>query len=339
MKNFLVLFAIFSFFLPIPEWGTIYSQEYYVAYVYDTDSSNGLSFRSFLDSANYHTSLIKISNISATSFDDFNLIIIDSRSGYDGNWGTPQAVQIIQATNKPIFALGIGGCCFYQQLGLSINWINGWTASDTMCNFHRCTEIFAEDTTLTVFNTPYKISFPQPPFSPIIQLYNNSSYIGLYKPNLSDSVLYVGREPIDTLHYSIVSEGERYWLWGFENSPAHMTQTGKELFINIVHHFVSLIPGASNEQQLSFYSFELIQNYPNPFNHSTKIRYSIPQTLKVVIKVFDVLGNELETLVNEEKTSGAYKLTWNASNLPSGVYFYQLKVASFVETKKMILLK
>ena len=86
-------------------------------------------------------------------------------------------------------------------------------------------------------------------------------------------------------------------------------------------------------------TFILFQNYPNPFNPSTKIKYSVPQTSQVQIKVFDVLGNEIETLVNEEKQTGTYELNWNAEGLPSGVYFYQLKAGSFVETKKMILLK
>ncbi len=85
--------------------------------------------------------------------------------------------------------------------------------------------------------------------------------------------------------------------------------------------------------------FVLAQNYPNPFNPTTKIKYSVPQASNTTIKVFDVLGNEIETLVNEEKPVGTYELTWNAANLPSGVYFYQLKAGSFIETKKMILLK
>jgi hypothetical protein len=93
--------------------------------------------------------------------------------------------------------------------------------------------------------------------------------------------------------------------------------------------------------------YNLIQNYPNPFNPSTKIKYSVPFSSKVTIKVFDVLGNEIETLMNEEKPAGTYELTWYAEGLPSGVYFYQLRVTDpesgsgqvFVETKKMLLLK
>jgi hypothetical protein len=87
----------------------------------------------------------------------------------------------------------------------------------------------------------------------------------------------------------------------------------------------------------SVYSLE--QNYPNPFNPSTEIKYSLPQSSNVIIKVFDILGKEIETLVNEEKQTGAYKITWYTENLPSGIYFYQLKAGSFVETKKMLLMK
>ena len=85
--------------------------------------------------------------------------------------------------------------------------------------------------------------------------------------------------------------------------------------------------------------FLLSQNYPNPFNPSTTFRCSIPTQSKVVIKVYDILGNEIATLMDEEKSIGTYELTWNAENLPSGVYFYQLKAGSNIETKKMLLLK
>ncbi|HEY6907431.1 MAG TPA: YCF48-related protein [Ignavibacteriaceae bacterium] len=85
--------------------------------------------------------------------------------------------------------------------------------------------------------------------------------------------------------------------------------------------------------------FRVYQNFPNPFNPSTKIKYVVPQSSNVVIKVYDILGNEIETLVNEEKTTGTYELTWSAANLSSGIYFYQIKVGGFIQTKKMILLK
>jgi hypothetical protein len=85
--------------------------------------------------------------------------------------------------------------------------------------------------------------------------------------------------------------------------------------------------------------FTLEQNYPNPFNPSTTFRYSIPTQSKVVIKVYDILGNEIATLMDEEKSVGTYELKWNAANLSSGIYFYQLQAGDFINTKKMILLK
>jgi hypothetical protein len=98
--------------------------------------------------------------------------------------------------------------------------------------------------------------------------------------------------------------------------------------------------------------FELYQNYPNPFNPSTKIKFTIPtviagvakQSQLVILKVYDILGNEIATLVKEEKPAGEYEVEFNGhsdegQNLPSGIYFYQLRIGNFISTKKMILLK
>lgn len=90
---------------------------------------------------------------------------------------------------------------------------------------------------------------------------------------------------------------------------------------------------------LSPNEYNLAQNYPNPFNPTTTIQYSIPQRSDVTLKVYDVLGNEVATLVNEEKDRGVYSVNFDASELSSGIYFYRLQASSFVETKKMILIK
>jgi hypothetical protein len=85
--------------------------------------------------------------------------------------------------------------------------------------------------------------------------------------------------------------------------------------------------------------YKLSQNHPNPFNPLTTIKYQIPKLSFVTLKVYDVLGSEIVTLVNEEKSAGNYELKFYASELPSGIYLYQLTAGSFVKTKKMILLK
>jgi hypothetical protein len=102
----------------------------------------------------------------------------------------------------------------------------------------------------------------------------------------------------------------------------------------------------SNTEEYIVNNFVLEQNYPNPFNASTTIKYQIPFPGLVNIKVYDTIGNEIVSVVNEEKPAGAYKVEFVAKDLTSGIYFYQLKVhsyngvtGSFVDTKKMILLK
>lgn len=85
--------------------------------------------------------------------------------------------------------------------------------------------------------------------------------------------------------------------------------------------------------------YYLSQNYPNPFNPSTTIKYSIAAAGIVTLKIFDILGREVSTLVNEEKPAGIYEVNFNAASLASGVYFYQLKAGSFVQTMKMLLIK
>jgi len=86
-------------------------------------------------------------------------------------------------------------------------------------------------------------------------------------------------------------------------------------------------------------SFNLYQNYPNPFNPSTKISWQSSVSSHQTLKVYDVLGNEVATLVDEYRNAGSYEINFNAIGLSSGIYFYKLQAGSFVETKKMILLR
>ena len=85
--------------------------------------------------------------------------------------------------------------------------------------------------------------------------------------------------------------------------------------------------------------FDLSQNYPNPFNPSTKITYAVPQATMVTLKVYDVLGKEVMTLVNDQRQAGYYDVDFSGVNLASGMYFYKLQAGSFVQTKRMMLIK
>ncbi|MFN3693672.1 MAG: T9SS type A sorting domain-containing protein [Ignavibacterium sp.] len=87
------------------------------------------------------------------------------------------------------------------------------------------------------------------------------------------------------------------------------------------------------------YNFELSQNFPNPFNPSTKISWQSPVNSWQTLKIYDLLGNEITTLVDEYRKAGRYEVEFNASKLSSGIYFYKLNAGSFTETKKMVLLR
>ncbi len=100
------------------------------------------------------------------------------------------------------------------------------------------------------------------------------------------------------------------------------------------------------EGDINLNNFSLEQNYPNPFNPTTKIRYTIPlvemvplKSSKVTLNVYDILGNEVATLVNEEKLPGIYEVEFNVERLGSGVYFYILRAGNYTSTKKMVLIK
>lgn len=86
-------------------------------------------------------------------------------------------------------------------------------------------------------------------------------------------------------------------------------------------------------------SFYLSQNYPNPFNPITRIKYDLPDKSDVEIKVYDILGEQVRTLVNEQQEAGRYEVKFDASNLASGVYLYRINAGSYIDTKKMVLMK
>ena len=101
----------------------------------------------------------------------------------------------------------------------------------------------------------------------------------------------------------------------------------------------TVITGIENNYDVVVSDYTLEQNYPNPFNPSTTIRFTIPESGLVTLKVYNLLGEEAAELINSEMTAGAYNYNFNASSLTSGIYFYSLQAGNFSVTKKMILLK
>jgi hypothetical protein len=178
----------------------------------------------------------------------------------------------------------------------------------------------------------------------IFKVWNDSIWVNLCKVsyeydsnnNLIGSIFYVwnGKEWIELMKLilfydkndNVIKELQRRWI--------------DSVWVNDSKWIYEYIPVTGmNNMDGEIDSYDLSQNYPNPFNPSTTIQFAVTSRQLVALKVYDILGNEIATLVNEVKTAGTYEVEWDASGLPSGVYFYQLKSKGYVETKKMLLIK
>jgi len=136
--------------------------------------------------------------------------------------------------------------------------------------------------------------------------------------------------------------GWRPGLWRNDQGAYIINQDGSErpalVWLRDYLDTVDVTVGV-NDISNTPYEFRLDNNYPNPFNPSTNIQYSVASTSKVTLKIYDVLGNEIQTLVDDVKSPGQYTVKFNAQNLASGIYFYQINAGNFTATKKLMLLK
>jgi len=146
---------------------------------------------------------------------------------------------------------------------------------------------------------------------------------------------YWGYSAYDDTYYELVPEGNWASPWSIAGGKTAIVIRDTKIY--------AFSPGDINpviDDGNSFVTnYSLSQNYPNPFNPSTTIKYTLPERSIVELIVYDIIGREVELLVNEEQDSGYYELNFIASGLTSGVYFYQLKAGTFIQTKKMILIK
>ena len=150
-----------------------------------------------------------------------------------------------------------------------------------------------------------------------------SPFTGIYKPYQPLSI-FAGSDP----------NGE----WVLEIYDGATDNTGTLEAWGLALSYQTTTGNTSNDN-VQPTTYKLENNYPNPFNPTTTIKYQIPELSFISLKVFDVLGNEILTLVETEKPVGTYEVEFDATNLSSGIYFYRIQAGSFVETKKMILLR
>jgi endonuclease/exonuclease/phosphatase family metal-dependent hydrolase len=147
----------------------------------------------------------------------------------------------------------------------------------------------------------------------------------------SNSVMSVEKDFV--IQTEVMSQ-DRLNAYGFQLLD---TKTASDHFPKVIDLNFDFISSLKEESDLI--NFKLKQNYPNPFNPTTKIQFEMPENSYATLKIYDVLGNEIAKLVNEHLPAGEYDVDFNATELPGGVYFYQLKTDNFIQTKKMALLK
>lgn len=143
----------------------------------------------------------------------------------------------------------------------------------------------------------------------------------------SECGIYIG-EPNFNVRYKIKAVDSTNWASVFSDFVS-----SQSLVVNIY--------GSDNAVNKNIIpkTFSLKQNYPNPFNPITKIEYELPKDIFIKIKIYDILGREVKTLVNEFKNAGSYIISFNGSEFASGIYFYRIQAGSFVSVKRMVLIK
>ena len=195
-----------------------------VAFIYSHKSDEAQSFQSLLESSGCPTTLIKSGDFADTPLDSFDIIIVADDTQSEETWTEPNAIAAIENSGKPIIGLGDGGYDFFGLLGLSIgNPFGGHTSKNS---------IKVVDPNRSLFSTPYSIEIPE---DRVLQLYTDTDSIGIYFwPTVPETITVFGNEVDDVGYFPLVMEDNRYFLWGFTESPEKMTETGKKLFINTV---------------------------------------------------------------------------------------------------------
>jgi hypothetical protein len=143
---------------------------------------------------------------------------------------------------------------------------------------------------------------------------SKSAFIRVARPGDTTGTLYLNLQVLNT---------------PFGRDPIDSLQVRFNNWLTSIKNISSEIPD----------DYFLSQNYPNPFNPVTVIRYSLTTSGEISLRLYDVLGKEVVTLLNEKQNAGTYEVSWEASNFPSGMYYYKIQTSEFSETKRMVLLK
>jgi len=200
-----------------------------VAYIWRGDLATGNAYRSLLQAHGYMVDFIHMTEIVATQWSQYALIVIGPETGNLDTWGTTAMVNALAQSGKPILGLGEGGYAFFGKTAPAIGNPNGWHGNENRS--------FVVDTLHEVWHHPYDIPFGR---DRIVTAYEKTAHVGIQPPaRLPTDMTLIGREPADQTHYNLIQQ-TRYLLWGFQEGPAAMTTSGRQLFINVARHLTGM---------------------------------------------------------------------------------------------------
>jgi hypothetical protein len=203
---------------------------------------------------------------------------------------------------------------------------------DSLLVYNTADSTLKIDSIFTKLNLPYQLSFE---YHGIIKqtdrIRGNQSSISPMIIPPKDSAKFI----FEYSPFILTKISHSNLIW---NDSIYMYNNSKNISRLIITAFAEIIVDVHNVRNIPV-SYSLSQNFPNPFNPTTAISYQLPAFSHVMIKVYDVLGREVATLVNENKPAGNYNVKFDGSKLVSGVYFYRMESGSFSQTKKLLLLK
>ena len=269
------------------------------------------------------------------------------------NGGTWQSVGLTNVGFRSIYAVGekifVGADKIYFSTNNGDNWDSRqlpYPAGDTWCFYYDNGILYAGD--MGLYSSSDLGDTWQLKYGVTFDIYGNAIDSKIFKDILSyqnslvasvafNSILisYDGGNSWDSFSDGLITD----WTFSALAIKDQYIWALRDFMGNAYYRPLTEVTAVENENLTSPNGYALYQNYPNPFNPSTVISYQLLVNSYVSLKVYDILGKEVTTLVNEEKPAGEYIVEYNASEIPSGVYIYQLRAGNYVDTKKMLYLK
>ena len=279
---------------------------------------------------------------SFNGIDDLNFIEIDSLNNvwigtdyfglylYDGS-------QWIESIHSDF----IGGDSIKSIVAMAIDSENTkWAAINLFGGGNKIAKSVTDTSFVFYDNNDWNFSFSLFSYDGLTISKNNTKYFGT-----TEGLLTFNNSDWNFLNSSNSPIPGNWFNKGLTDSHDNIVyinshfNSGNEQFNLLFYNPDSVTITSVSTDLLSTIEFNLLQNYPNPFNPSTSIEYRVTSNEYVSLKVFDLLGNEVATLVNESKLPGSYQVSFDASGLASGIYFYRLQTGSYSQSRKMIILK